>query len=70
LPTRHPLLHSPHVVDVARVVVVRYVAQSMDAKWLGAAMWWLPIKTALRLAGLYTAEPEALQAMALPDMRE
>ena len=55
-----------HVVDVARVVVVRGEAQSTRRKWLGGAMWWLPIKMALTLAGLYTSESEALQAMALP----
>jgi hypothetical protein len=44
--------HSTHVVDVARVVVVGRDAQSTGAKWLGDAMWWLPTKTALRLAGL------------------
>ncbi len=52
LPTRHPLLHSTHVVDVARVVVVARGAQSTGAKWLGDAMWSLPIKPALRLAAL------------------
>ena len=50
-PTRHPLLHSAHAVDVARVVGVRGGAQSTRRKWLGDAVGLLPTKTALGLAG-------------------
>jgi hypothetical protein len=60
LPTRHPLLHSAHVVDVARVVAVGRDAQSTRRKWLDAAMWRLPIKTALRLAAVKLRVGDAL----------